>query len=151
MSGFTGHLHARNKERDPEIIRERPHKNTERPKNNPPFLFAQVCNNYTMATANSSNTSPMVHEEPEDIFAIRTEQKDEMMSTDPSKIVTPERTKKDGSEMTTTLVDSSASSPLDETESIQNEEEEKEFEIPQKLTKSGRKRAVPFTLKVRTS
>jgi hypothetical protein len=29
----------------------------------------------------------MVHEEPEDIFAIRTEQKDEMMSTDPSKIV----------------------------------------------------------------
>jgi hypothetical protein len=110
-----------------------------------------------MATAYPSNTSPMVHDEPEDIFAIRTEQKDnEMMSADPSKIVTSERSKKDGSEMTavsalTTLVGSPASSPVDETESIQEEEEEKEFEIPQKLTKSGRKRAVPFTLKVRTS
>jgi hypothetical protein len=99
----------------------------------------------------------MVHEEPEDIFAIPTEQKDkEMMSTDPSKIVTTEDTKNSGSEMTavsalTTLVGSSASSPIDETESIQDEEEEKEFEIPQKLTKSGRKRAVPFTLKVRIS
>jgi hypothetical protein len=109
-----------------------------------------------MATAYTSNTSPMVHEEPEDIFAIPTEQKDkEMMSTDPSKIVT-EDTKNSGSEMTavsalTTLVGSSASSPIDETESIQDEEEEKEFEIPQKLTKSGRKRAVPFTLKVRIS
>jgi hypothetical protein len=102
----------------------------------------------------------MVHEEPEDIFAIRTEQKDkEMMSTEPSKIVIPDRSKKDGSEMTavsalTTLVGSPASSSsVNETESIQEEEEEeeKEFEIPQKLTKSGRKRAVPFTLKVRTS
>jgi hypothetical protein len=102
-------------------------------------------------------TAYMVHEEPEDIFAIRTEQKDnEMMTTDLSKIMTPERTKKDGSEMTavsalTTLVGSPASSPVDDTESIQDDEEEKEFEIPQKLTKSGRKRAVPFTLKVRAS
>jgi hypothetical protein len=120
----------------------------EGPKQALPFLFAQVCNNNTMATAYTSNTSPMVHEEPEDIFAIPTEQKDkEMMSTDPSMIVT-EDSKNVGSEMTavsalTTLVGSPASSPVDE--------EEKEFEIPQKLTKSGRKRAVPFTLKVRIS
>jgi hypothetical protein len=110
-----------------------------------------------MATTCSPNTSPRVHEEAEDIFAIRKEQKDEEMMSeeDPSKIVT-EDTKKDGSEMAavaalTILVGSPASSPVDETESIQDEEEEKEFEIPQRLTKSGRKRAVPFTLKVRTS
>jgi hypothetical protein len=109
-----------------------------------------------MATSYSLNTPPRVHEEPEDIFAIRTEQKDEkMMSVDPSKIVA-EDTKKGDSEMTaiaalSILVGSPASSPVEETEGMQDEEEEKKFEIPQKLTKSGRKRAVPFTLKVRTS
>jgi hypothetical protein len=108
-----------------------------------------------MATSSCSpNTPPRVHEEREDIFAIRTEQKDEVrMSVDPSEIVT-EDTKKGDSEMTaiaalSILVGSPASSPADQTERMQ--EEEKKFEIPQKLTKSGRKRAVPFTLKVRTS
>jgi hypothetical protein len=111
-----------------------------------------------MATSCSPNTSPRVHEEPEDIFVIRTEQKDEeMMSVDPSKIVT-EDTEKSSSEMTAVaalsiLVSSPPSSPVDETKRLHDkeEEEEKKFEIPQKLTKSGRKRAVPFTLKVRTS
>jgi hypothetical protein len=111
-----------------------------------------------MATSCSLNTPPRVHEEPEDIFAIRTEQKaEQMMSVDPSKIVT-EVTKKGDSEMTaiaalSILVGSPTSSTVDETERMQDEEEEEEkkFEIPQKLTKSGRKRAVPFTLKVRTS
>jgi hypothetical protein len=102
----------------------------------------------------SPNTSPRLNEEPEDIFAIRTEHKDEeMMSVDPSKFVT-EGTKKGGSAMTAVAalpipVGSPASSPIHGTEIIL--QEEKEFEIPQKLTKSGRKRAVPFTLKVRTS
>jgi hypothetical protein len=110
-----------------------------------------------MATSFSLNTPPRVYEEPEDIFAIRTEQKDEEMMSDPSKIVT-EDTKKSDSEMKaiaalSILVGSPASSPVDETERKQeeDEDEEKKFEIPQKLTKSGRKRAVPFTLKVRTS
>jgi hypothetical protein len=108
----------------------------------------------------ATNTSPHINEEPEDIFAIPTQQKDEeMMSVGPSKIVNGE-TRKGGSEMTaaaalTILVRNPDSSPVDvdETEIIQDEEEEeeKEFEIPQRLTKSGRKRAVPFTLKVRTS
>jgi hypothetical protein len=108
-----------------------------------------------MATSYSPNTSPHVHEEPEDIFAIRTEQKDEvMMAVDPSKIVTEDTSKKGDSEMTaiaalSILVGSPASSPADQTERMQDGE--KKFEIPQKLTKSGRKRAVPFTLKVRTS
>jgi hypothetical protein len=109
-------------------------------------------------TCSPTNTSPQIHEEPEDIFAIRTEQKDkEMMPVDQSKFVT-EGTKKGGSEMTAVAalsspVGSPASSPDKETERMQDEEkeEEKEFEIPHKLTKSGRKRAVPFTLKVRTS
>jgi hypothetical protein len=110
-----------------------------------------------MATACSPNTSPRVNEEAEDIFALPKEQKDEeMVTVDPSKILT-EATKKGGSGMTAAdalLVGSSASSPMNETaEGIQDEEEgnEKAFEIPQRLTKSGRKRAVPFTLKVRTS
>jgi hypothetical protein len=95
-----------------------------------------------------------MNEEPQDIFAIRTEHKDEeMMTVNPSKFVT-EGTKKGGSEMTAVAVlpipvGSPASSPIYETKIIL--EEEKEFEIPQKLTKSGRKRAVPFTLKVRSS
>lgn len=74
-----------------------------------------------MVTACNPNTSPRINEEPEDIFAIRTEQMDEkMMAVDPTKIVT-EDTKKGGSEMTAVaalsiLVCSPASSPVDETE-----------------------------------
>jgi hypothetical protein len=100
------------------------------------------------------NTSSRINEEHEDIFDIRTEHKDEeIMSVDPSEFVT-EGTKKGGSAMTPVAalpipVGSPASSPIHETEIIL--EEEKEFEIPQKLTKSGRKRAVPFTIEVRTS
>jgi hypothetical protein len=110
-----------------------------------------------MTTTCSPNTSPRIHEMPEYIYVIRTEeQKDEeMMSVDPSKIVS-EDTKKSDSEMAAVaalsiLVGSPASSPVDDKGGTQDEEEEKEFEIPQRLTKTGRKRAVPFTLKVRTS
>jgi hypothetical protein len=139
------------------------HKNSDRPLNKSSLIlssksslifFARACNNDTMAT----NTSPHINEEPEDIFAIPTQQKDEeMMLVGQSKIETVD-TRKGGSEMTaaaalTILVGNPDSYPVDETEVIQDEEEEeeKEFEIPQRLTKSGRKRAVPFTLKVRTS
>jgi hypothetical protein len=115
------------------------------------ILFSRVCNNNTMTTTYSPNTSPRIHEVPAYIFV----KDEEMMSVDPSKIAT-ENTKKSDSEMTAVaalsiLVGSPASSPVDDKERIQDEEEEKEFEIPQKLTKTGRKRAVPFTLKVRTS
>jgi hypothetical protein len=111
-----------------------------------------------MATVCSSNTNTSVHidEESEEILALPKEQKDVYMSSvEPSEDVA-EDSMKDGSEMTaaaalTSLV-SSPSPPLDETERDQEEEaKEKEFTIPQRLTKSGRKRAVPFTLKVRTS
>jgi hypothetical protein len=44
----------------------------------------------------------------------------------------------------TTLVDV-ASGKVEE----EDEEEDEDFEIPQRFTKSGRKRAVPFPLKVR--
>jgi hypothetical protein len=107
-----------------------------------------------MTNTCSPNTSPHINEEREDIFAIRMEHKNkEMVSVDTSKLVT-EGTKESGSEMTAAAalpipVGSPTSFPINKTDKIL--EEEKEFEIPQILTKSGRKRAVPFTLKVRTS
>jgi hypothetical protein len=96
---------------------------------------------------------------PEYIFVTRTEQKDEeMMPVDTSSEIVTEDTKKSYSEMTAVaalsiLVGSRPPSSVDGQERSQEEEKDKEtkFEIPQMLTKSGRKRAVPFTLKVRNS
>jgi hypothetical protein len=114
-----------------------------------------------MATACSPNASHRIREIPEYIFVTRTEQKDEeMMSVDTSSEIVTKDTKKSASEMTAVaalsiLGGSLPSSSVDSKEKSQDEEEEKEkekeFKIPQRLTKTGRKRAVPFTLKVRTS
>jgi hypothetical protein len=111
-----------------------------------------------MATASSPNTSHRIREVPEYIFVTQTEQKDEeMMSVDTSSEIVTEDTKKSDSEMTAvaalSILVGSLPSSVDGKERGQDEEEEKEkeFKIPQRLTKTGRKRAVPFTLKVRTS
>lgn len=102
-----------------------------------------------MATNNINNASNIEHES-DDIFAGSTPTtKDETMrSEEPSSEQVAK--KSDGSELTAVaaLTGLAISPPVSEVASETKPKKEKKFTIPQRFTKSGRKRAVPFTLKV---
>ena len=114
-----------------------------------------------MSNERSHNSADRIEQEDEDIFASPKQEKEENAGVkeaadDEKTDKKDEESEQEAAAALTSLVGGSPTHEDKEEDEDEDEEdkqeeaseEEKEFKIPQRFTKSGRKRAVPFPLKV---